>query len=230
MSELVKTEAPPLARPTGPIFHMEGEDKQDVTIPLAHLYQDSAKERQVFGSGYNLGDLINIVTLQPMTATKFCVIDGYIDFADQRKDSPVRVSRSAADWPEADHAFADRGDGKPPHPYVTRRMNFLVLFEGEDWPVILRFKKTSIQAGRNLNMMLKMQSSKGTVGLYEYLVKPGNSDKGAYVVPQIKLLGAAPADMAEHVRSIRESLSGKSVTVEEGAVGTEGGNDDESPF
>jgi hypothetical protein len=195
---------------------MEGETNQDLSIPLAHLYQDSAAERKIFGPGYQLGDLVNIVTLQPLIARKFVVLNGYIDYADTRKESPTHLSRNPADWDESDHQFLDRGDGRKPHPYVNKRMNFLCLFEGEDWPVVLRFKKTGINAGRNLNTMVKMQRAKNVFGLYEYTTKDGNSESGSYVVPAIKLVGPAPEEMSQKATDLFNALNGKSVDVQEG--------------
>ena len=195
---------------------LEGGTAQDMTIPLAHLYQDTTQERRVFGSGFNPGDLVNIITLQPIAARRFVVLNGWIDYEDKRENAPTRVSRNPADWPDDDHKFLDRADNKKPHPAVTKRMNFAVLFEGEDWPVVLRFKKTSLGAGRNLNTMLTMQRTKGTVGLFEYGTKEESGNNNTYIVPVIKPCGQPASDLLGAASQLYAMINNVEVKVDEG--------------
>lgn len=217
MSDLaVKQNGGALAAMPQGMGQVEGATAQDITVPLAHLYQDTPQERKNIGSHYNQGDLVNIITLEPVTATKFCVLNGWIDYEDKRENAPVRVSRNPADWPDDDHKFLDRADGKKPHPAVTKRMNFAVLFEGEDWPVVLRFKKTSLKAGRNLNTMLMMQRAKGTFGLFEYGTKEEAGTQGPYMVPVVKPAGLPTPEHKVKAEELYSMINNVEVKVDEG--------------
>lgn len=217
MSEMVKHQGGgQLAQPAPQFGRFTGTTSADFVVPLVHLYQDTGKEKEIFGRGFDAGDLINIITLEPMVERKFVVVSGFVDYADSRKDATLKFSRNPADWPADDHKFLDRGDGKKPHPAVNERINALVLFEGHDWPVVLRFKKTSLRAGRTLNTLLSMQAQKGTVGLFEYDIKQEKSDDGPYFVPVIKTAGKAPQELADKARALFDQMNAGNVVVQDG--------------
>lgn len=76
-------------------------------------------------------------------------------------------------------------------PKVTRYMNFLCYFEGNNLPVILSFAKTSMKAGEALNSLLV--SKGGNVWNYKFQVSvvPKSGVEGEYFVLDIKPAGMA---------------------------------------
>ena len=73
------------------------------------------------------------------------------------------------------------------------------MFEGAAYPVVWRFKKTSLKSGQHLYSLESMlRSGQGKdVGLYEMGTIEKESSDGPYFVPDIRLLGDPPQDLLE---------------------------------
>jgi len=178
---------------------LEGEESTDLQIPVVHLYQDTPTERKVFGEGFSAGDLVNVVTMEKVENPIFLVISGYKDWVLKDGDRPVSYRRKSDIEPDL---LKWHGD-EPPE--AMERINFMVLFHGEDFPAILRFKKTSLKAGKQLNTLLRMH--KGRVR-YEYQCQEAtNADGQDYLVPVMRPAGRAEAVYYEAACDMKRALS-----------------------
>jgi len=195
------------------IGFLEGEDSSDMIIPRAHLFQGTNTESKIFGKEAEPGELYNSVTGEKIGTTKFLVVDGFKDWADIQDNKVVFASKNKSDFQPDDLEWHDH---TPPR--VQERINFICLFDGEEWPMILRFKKTSLAAGRTLNTMLKLHKGRK---MYELTTKERDFEKGSCLVPVIKPAGDPPAEMYALACDLRDSLKGRKVEVAESELDEE---------
>ena len=186
---------------------IEGSEQTDFQIPSAYMIKGTQSDQMIF-PGVAPGSMVNTLTQEPILADTFIVLPcGYKDYQDTRPDASLQTSRNLGDWPDIDTNWDARKaaghDGPPP---VSLRLNFLVLFAGEDFPMVLRFKRTSLQVGRTLNSLFKVH--KGRM-LYRIRSKEAQGTKGPYIVPTISAAGPAPADLYATACSWATQLAGK---------------------
>lgn len=194
-------------------WHIEGEEDGDWIIPRAHLFQDTATEREIFGRDFGPGDLINTLTKQRLASRRFVPLQGFKDFALIEDGKTVRVSRNRNDFNREDWDWDyRRANGLPLPPPVQQRLNFICLFEDEDFPVLLRFKSTSYQAGRQVNSFMKLHQGRM---LYELDFRKENGDSGPYLVPVIKLAGPLSPAMAAARAEWTMQAQGRDIKVHE---------------
>lgn len=65
-------------------------------------------------------------------------------------------------------------------PICTKSMNFLVMFEGMSFPLVLSFKSTSLKHGKKLYSMAKMQPGNMFDYVYELKTFRRSTDKGVF--------------------------------------------------
>ena len=186
---------------------MEGIEQSDFQVPTAYTIQGTGSDQRAF-PGVAIGTLVNTITKEAVASREFVVIPGgYKDWFDGREDATVMSSRSQADWPDVDTDWdARRKAGMDDPPPVYPRLNFLVLFKDEPFPIVVRFKRTSYGTGRTLNYLLGMH--KGRM-LYTLGSREENKGKGAYLVLTISPAGLAPADLYAAACSWATQLAGK---------------------
>jgi len=208
---------------TGPqvLGILEGEEPSDFMTPRAHLFQGTTIERDIFGDDFKAGDLIDVVTGEKIKSMKFLVVRGFKDWADVDKKTglPIKVSRNRKDWPDEETNWeARRAAGFDDPPPIQERINFVCLFENEGWPLLLRFKRTGLGAGKLLNQMLKKHG--GRV-MYELSSRPGKPGEGnyKYLVPVVKPAGPAPDDLYRHAVDLCKNLDDREIVVNEGTIG-----------
>jgi len=194
-------------------WHIDGEEDGDWIIPRAHLFQDTAIERDIFGRDFGPGDLVNTLTKQHLNSRRFVPIQGFKDFALIEDSKVVRVSRNRNDFNREDWDWDyRRANDLPLPPPVQQRLNFICLFEDEDFPILLRFKSTSYQAGRQINSFMKLHQGRM---LYELDFRKENGTNGTYLVPVVKLAGPLPSAMATARDEWSRQALGRDIKVHE---------------
>lgn len=224
MTQLASTGGTQITRPqtTGRTV-LQGEDAEDTLIPRIHIYQGLPAERDQYGD-HKPGTLVNTVTFEEVQVAGFIPIFGWkewIKFREPRGSGIDYRTRNKAEVPPEDLEF-DRVNGKGPK--CTVFINFCVLPEGTQEPLVLSFKSTSIAAGRTLNTLEKMRGGKGP-GLYAIELQKRQNSKGSWLSPRIRPLGAPKPEDLELAEALANSLSPETVKTNIEDSGGEDGSD-----
>lgn len=193
-----------------------GMDNTDLQIPVAYLFQGTAKERKEYPDA-KPGDLINKLTGELIASRNFMPIHVYKSWAKFEKGKGlVYVESDKSRVPAEDLEWID---GQPPAANET--LNWYLMFEGMDYPVVFRFKKTSIKSGKRLYSLETLNRSGKGSGLYELSHTEDEGPEGPYLVPQVRPLGDPSAELVDMANRFRAAITGGTAT----EVG-----DDDVPF
>jgi hypothetical protein len=187
---------------------LQGAESQDFVLPRVHIYQGLPSEAKLYGKGFAPGDLINVVTNEKIVSTRFVPILGYkqwIKWKEPRGSGVEYNFREKSQVPAEDLTW--EGDQAPT---AQEYINYVVLFEDMQSPVILSFTKTGLNAGRAINTCESMRRNKAP-GLYSIELQEKSNDKGAWLSPRVRPAGDPPANMAELAAMFFESMSGQEV-------------------
>lgn len=215
-----------LARPTaaggGPLAanvgssRLQGGEQEDLILPRIHIFQGLPQESKQYGKGFSQGDLVNTLTGEKLDARKFTPIFGYKEWICWKEPRGAGIeyrSRNKSEVPAADLQW----DGETP-PRAQAYLNWVVVFEGQDTPVVMSFTKTGINAGKTINTLETMRGKKGP-GFYSIEMREKSNDKGAWVSPQIRPAGDPPEELKNLAIALYETLSGVTVQVEQESGG-----------
>lgn len=199
-----------ITKPVNPRF--QNEEPEDVILPRAHLYQGLPAEAEQYGDGFKPGDIINQLTGEKIKSRKFTPIlawNQWTKWKEPRGSGIEYTLRNKRDVPPEDLEW-DREGGKPP--VAQQSMNFVVLFDGLDTPLVLSFKSKSLKAGRSLNSIEKIRGARGP-GFYELQTKKEQNAKGTFLVPVIRPIGDPPKALKEAADGFFASMGGAQVEV-----------------
>lgn len=204
-----------LGRPTAAGGRLQGADQEDLILPRIHIFQGLPAEVKQYGKEFSQGDLVNTLTGEKVEARKFTPIYGYKEWICWKEPRGAGIEyRHKSDEkhlvPAEDLLWS--GD-EPPRAQVY--INWIVLFEGTDIPMVLSFTKTGMNAGKTINTLEKLRGKKGP-GMYSIEMKEKSNDKGTWVSPQIRPAGDPPAEMTAVSTGLYESMSGVTVQVDLG--------------
>jgi hypothetical protein len=204
----------------------DGMDVSDLKIPVAAIFQGTPKEQKAFPDA-KMGQIIDKLSGQEMQSNRFVPIHVYKSWAKFVKVNGVTeleyIETDKSRVPAADLVWQETDEGNKP-PAATETLNYYLMFEGATYPVIWRFKKTSLKAGQHMYSLESMlRSGQGKdVGLYEMGKIEKESSDGPYFVPDIRLIGDPPADLLRMALQFSGAIkSGKVVE-----TGDEFSNDD----
>lgn len=209
---LVAPAATALAKPQAnsmPTGRLEGAEKDDVVLPRVHIFQGLPKEAQLYGRGHNPGDMINVLTGDTVTEKRFCPIMGHkqwIKWREPRGSGMIYNFRVKAEVPPADLEWPEGGQ-----PAAQEYINWVVLFEGHDTPLVLSFTKTSIITGKAINTCEGLRGKKGP-GLYELEMQEKFNDKGAWISPRLRPVGNPSPELLNAVELMYAALAGVTVS------------------
>ena len=206
MTQLAQTNGGAITKPqAAPRRILRGEEEEDTIIPRLHIFQGLPAERDQYGD-QPPGTIINTVSGEPIDGRKFVPIFGWVEWIRFREPRGSGIDYRTRDKSQIDPKDLefDRASGKPPK--ATKFINFCVLVEGQDDPLCLSFKSTSLTAGKTINTLEKMRGAKGP-GYYALELNKKSNSKGAWLAPRIRPLGDPPADMKELAEALFNSMS-----------------------
>lgn len=93
-------------------------------------------------------------------------------------------------------AFGPNGEA----PLITESFNFLCLFEGQAFPMLLSFQKTSMRAGKILNTMLLEAGGDMFSNKFKLVFTQGENNGTKYYIMNVRAQGKATAQ--EHATAL----------------------------
>jgi hypothetical protein len=204
-----------------PPSRFRNEEPEDTILPRVHIFQGLPKEEEIYGrradgTRWEAGDLINTLNGEKIDSNKFVPILGWpewICFREPRGSGIEYKFDDKSRVPPQDLEWTGEGSNQLP-PRATKSMNFAVIFEGIDEPLVLSFKTTSINAGKSLNQLEKFRGNKGP-GFYSLDLQSKQNAKGKWLSPKIRPIGNPSGEMKAQAETMFEMLSGVKVTVAE---------------
>jgi hypothetical protein len=187
----------------------QGMDLSDIQVPVAAFFQGTPKEQKRFPD-LKIGQIVDKLSGQAITNIRFVPIHVYKTWVKFTKgEGLIYIKHREEDVPEEDLVWPEGGS-----PAASLTYNYYLLFEGMPYPVVWRFKKTSLNAGKHLNTLenlLRKAQGKG-VGLYEMNGIEKESADGPYIVPDIRPVGDPPAEMLELAAGFGKAISSGAVS------------------
>lgn len=205
---------------------VENADSSDRLVPVAAMFQGTSEEQERLGA-FKLGQIIDAVERRPVASNRFAVVKGekwYVRWEKGEK-TPVYAHNKKADVPAADLEWRDDGKGGRVPPLATETLAFLVVFEGEPWPNLIRFKKTSLKAGKSLYELCERARMQRRYAMYQFDFAKVTGDEGVYAVPDIRQVGDATPEMAKLIVQLFGSFGKKPIPVDEGNAGSSSADD-----
>ena len=186
-----------------------GGTPSDLILPRAHVFQDSAFERDGMGRSFELGDLVDPIECRKLATNKFVPVGGrkqYVKWQDGEK-APVYVLDEKSKVPPEDLAWGP--NRKPPAAQET--LLYLVLVDGESFPYLLPFKRTGLHAGRTLHTLERRRGlARRGPGLYELTWTKESGPNGIYARIGIRGLGDPTDELQHQLREVCQSFLGNS--------------------
>jgi hypothetical protein len=201
------------------------EDQKDLIFPRAKIFQGTATE---FESHPNAkpGMIINHITGEELTGTfiPFLRFKQYVKFNPRNsKEDGFDESREpgALIWMTTDSndtrvkecKFGENGE----KPTAVEFMNFMCIFEGCDFPIIVPFCKTSMKAGKKLYSMLAFSGS-GLNRKFTLLTKKQQKDGSTYYTYDVNPAGIASEEEALKANTFHSQFSQKTKEIAEEEV------------
>jgi len=178
---------------------VSGRAKTSLPLSRIYLYQGTAKEQKTYaGRGFEPGDFIDVLEQRNLgTSIKIMPVHAFARFAQWEKGAaqPIETWENEADVPAEKLVWRDGGpNGKRIPPIATQTVNVVCAVEGEPWPYLVQFKKTSLDAFEKQILPLEGRRAyqKQEPGLYTLSSTDANDDAGN----PYKKLTAAPAGNA----------------------------------
>lgn len=204
MSDIIKTataggQVAPLT--VNPWQVTSADDRSDLIFPRAKIFQGTATEFEAYPNG-KPGMIINHITGAelPSTFIPFLKFKQYARFNARKSTDTgwdpnyepgaiIWMTSDPNDPRVAETKFGENGE----KPVAIEFMNFMALFEGEDFPIIIPFCKTSMKAGKKLFSMLAFTGG-GFNRKYKLTTKKMQKDGNTYHVYDVSPAGIATAE------------------------------------
>jgi len=176
---------------------IEGDEGANAQLGRLAMYYDTKEEKVKYaGCGFAEGDLIDVLEKRKVASKKIVPIGGYITYVkwpDGAKQ-PEYVLKNKAEVPPGDLEW---DNGTPP--IATRCVNAIVLVEGEPWPYLFTFKKTSHKVGETIfQLEARRGMAKRGRGCYEIGHTDGkNADGDSYTQITYRPAGDCPASLSD---------------------------------
>lgn len=174
------------------------EDKKDLQVPRARIFQGTPTEFDVHPNA-KPGQIINSITGEELTGTfiPFMRFKQYAKFnpRNQKDDGfDPKYEPGALIWMTTDSTdprvseckFGENGE----KPTAIEFMNFMAVFEGQDYPIIIPFSKTSYKTGKKLFSMLAFSGS-GFKRKFTLSSKKQQSNGNTYYVLDVNPAGVS---------------------------------------
>ncbi len=116
----------------------------------------------------------------------------------------IRDERNERDVEVDGLSFGPNGE----YPMITETYNFLCLFEGQTFPLILSFQKSSIKSGKILNTMLQEAGGDFFSNKFKLLFKQAENAGNKYYVIEVRANGKATPEEYAKAESYYNSFKG----------------------
>ena len=219
-----KQELAPVA--IAPPIIMEGEESEDLVIPVCHIFHDAGNEAKERGNHVK-GTVLHSLTHEEiaMAVSPFKAHDlppflplmfkgQYVAWEDERGNPPLYVCDSKAEVIASHPEDLEWGSGKDGvGPRAQRVMNFIGIFEGHTEPMVIPFTKSATKTGRALYTIMKANRTK--LQTYVISITEKSGDKGAwYIFGRIRPAGPPREDLADMANVWRPMLGSAEIAVE----------------
>lgn len=200
---------------------MEGAEDSDFIPPVMHVFQGTPTEQEKFGQ-FPLGEVVDTIECRALASKFFTPIKAFKQWVRWEKgvSTPVYSTRDRSEVPEEDLREIknwrkdENGESIPPR--CTETHNWLVAVEGEYVPYLLRFKRTSLEAGKTLNSIERGRGVMGKgPGRYELdTTSKINGEKGVYIKPRVRPAGEPTQEMIDFVATVRAMFNDDSSNIQ----------------
>ncbi len=195
-------------------------DREDVKFPRAKIYQGTATEAEQYPDG-KPGMILNHITGEEIS-TPFVP---FLKFKQYAKFNPRNPKEEGFDnsrepgallWMTTDSTDPRvkecqfGADGSKPT--AVEFMNFMSVFEGQDYPIIVPFAKTSLKAGKKLFSMLVF-SGRGFTRKYNLVTKKCQKDGNTYYCYDVMPAGASEKAEAEKAAMFHKQFKPKTADI-----------------
>lgn len=189
---------------------LEGADNDDLVLPVVKMFQDTSDERKRYGKDFGLGDLVLTIGehAEKLGTRAFIPLKGWkswIKWNEPRGTGMEYNHTVRSEVPPDDLEW--KGDVPPA---ATESINYIVLFDGQEMPAVIRFSKTSLKSGKTLNTLESLRGKRGP-GLYELGFAEKSNDQGTFAVAQVRPKGDPAEDLLLQASILFEQVSGSSV-------------------
>lgn len=233
---IVKSEpAGAIVAPTTGGMEIEGLDQGQTESLLGRLamYNGTKQEAKTYaGCGFEDGDWFDVLEKRKIGKTVRVVpVFGFLSWV--RFDSTGQIiysTRNRREVPPADLAWPAKGqlnaEGKR-GPLATEVWNYVVLVEGSDYPMLLRLKRTGIEAAKTIAATEERYKAVGTGHrLYELShVADSNEAKQDYIKVTAKPVGVCPESLMQTLVKCKAAVASFKAQAEQ-AAGAEDGEPD----
>ena len=233
--EITKADAATLAAFHGDSAAFEGDNS--LSLGRAAMCFGTPEEEQMYGAiGAKRGILIDVVEKRELKSAKVVPLYGWEDRCcwpkDDRAPSYVYKFKEYAKIPAGHLDWTEDDKGKRVPPIAMLRYNWVCFVEGEEFPYLLTFKKTSAKAGEFIRTMeARRASRKMGSALYALkLIDDKNSEGKAYKRLVAEVAGNCPDAMIPMVVTAREQLAHLSKQAETLANETQTTDGDDIPI
>jgi hypothetical protein len=209
----------------------ENAEEGDVIMPRLHLIQGLPKEGELYGEHFKKGDWVNTLTSEKIDPLAFIPVIGWNQYIKWKLGSdgkpsniPLLNTRDRSQFTKKELDFDEVTGAKPA---VSQFMNFLVVVEGSEMPLVLTFKSTSLKSGRSLNGLEISRGARGP-GLYTIDLRDQSNAKGKWKHPVVRPIGDPSRELAQFAADIFNSYTPDSIKVELPPDENDGGSGDGS--
>lgn len=181
--------------------HEESSDMEDMEIPRAKLIQPTSGEvtEEDESQRRKPGIIINSITKEELGNIFIPIFKStnFIRWNPRKKDDPnfdfayepgeLIFSTSDRNDPRvlSGTKFGENGEA----PRVTKYLNFLCFFTGQNYPLVLSFAKKSFKAGSRLNTMTKISGGDMFSSKYKISIKAEENAGTKYYVLDVSPSG-----------------------------------------
>ncbi len=219
--------------------HDESLEHGDYEIPRARIIQFTSEEAQAEDEKERIppGRFINGLTKEEI-APVFIPIKAYKSYTQwnprkkddpnydpayepgalifstfDRHDSRITSTRIMQDRDGKDVEVDGLSFGpNQEYPAVTEAYNFLCIFEGQSFPLVLTFQKTSHRAGKKLNTMLRAAGGDVFSNKFKLVFTQAENNGTKYYTMDVRAYGKANAEEFSAAEKWFNSFKGKDVT------------------
>lgn len=138
---------------------VEGLGEAQSLIGRLAMYNGTTQEQEMYdGCGFSPGDYFDVLERRKLVDPHIVPLGGYVSWMKWPKGAPTPEYnvREKSRVPQEDLVWKD---SQPP--VATECINMLVAVNGEPWPYLFIFKRTSYKAGQN---MLRLEARRSAIG------------------------------------------------------------------
>lgn len=158
---------------------------EDFEIPRVQILQKTSPD---IGKAENLvfGAVVNSITKEDL-GKLFIPLFAFKQYAEFKSDGSLVFSSIDRTDPRVIDGlkWGTSGDAEKDKPVMTEFINFMAMFEGEQMPLVLSFKRTSIGVAKKLLTLMSLKPK--LIHCYRYMLETEHQQNGnnEWYVPRI---------------------------------------------